>query len=53
MAFVIGEHPEDPERRVVVHQKNNLAPVPPTLSFRVVATESVARVEWMPSPWPD
>jgi hypothetical protein len=51
MAFIIGEHPEDRDRRVVVHQKNNLAPVPPTLGFRVVATvDQVARVVWDPSP---
>lgn len=47
MAFIVGEHPEDPSRRVVVHQKNNLAPVPPTLAFRIVASpDQVARVEW-------
>lgn len=51
MAFIVAEHPEDPARRVLVHQKNNLAPAPPTLGFRIVATEAeVPRVEWESAP---
>ncbi len=54
MAFVVGLHPGDPDRRVLVHAKNNLGPIPPTLGFRVVATsEGVARIEWDSDPVPD
>jgi hypothetical protein len=53
MAFIVGPHPQDPARRVLVHQKNNLAPVPPTLGFRLVAPADVVQVAWDPDAVPD
>src|SRR5262249_26669033 len=55
IAFVVAEHPEEPSLRVLTHQKNNLAAVPPTLGFRIEETTvlgpqgqpiTTARVAW-------
>jgi hypothetical protein len=52
-AFLLGEHPSDPNLRVMACVKTNLAVRPPSLTFRLVATrvesigDDIARVEWV------
>jgi hypothetical protein len=46
--MVVGTDPDDPQRRVLASVKNNLAPKPPSLVYRLVPDElrGVASVEW-------
>jgi putative DNA primase/helicase len=53
VAFAIIEDPEDSNRRLFLHAKNNLAPPPPGLAFRIdqqilinAAGISSSRVSW-------
>lgn len=51
-AFLVAEHPEDPNLRVLAHVKCNLAPHAPSLAYRPEAAtvEGVGpnvRIEWM------
>ena len=51
-AFLIGQHPDDPERRVLACVKSNLGAKPASLAFRIVSAyhdgirDEVGRVEW-------
>lgn len=47
--FVIAADPDDESKRVMASVKANLAPAPPSLSYRLVSDEryGVARVEWL------
>jgi hypothetical protein len=53
--FLVAEDPDDDTRRVFASVKNNLAPTPPSLSFRLESAAvdspkglcSVARVRWL------
>jgi hypothetical protein len=44
-----AEHPDDDRLRIMAPHKSNLAEKPPSLSYRIVASEphNTARVEWM------
>jgi hypothetical protein len=52
VAFVVMEDPEEPERRLFLHAKNNIALAPPGLAYRLeqvaVGEQNIAasRVEW-------
>jgi putative DNA primase/helicase len=52
IAFVVMEDPEDSDRRFFLHAKNNIAPAPPGLAYRLeqvtVGDQNIAasRVEW-------
>ena len=55
-AFATFEDPDDPDRRLFLHAKNNLAPPPPGLAYRLAQTivelgEGIvaSRVEWEPN----
>lgn len=46
-AYLVGRDPEDPDRRVLVCTKSNLAAEPPALAYRLQSAASgCARVEW-------
>ena len=49
VALLVAADPDDPERRIVATVKNNLAPHPPSLAFRLVgdAATGAARIEWL------
>jgi putative DNA primase/helicase len=49
VALLVAQDPDDPERRILATVKNNLAPHPPSLAFRLVGDEThgAARVEWL------
>jgi putative DNA primase/helicase len=49
VALLVAADPDDEERRVMATIKNNLAPHPPSLAFRLVGDEVIgaARVEWL------
>jgi hypothetical protein len=50
--LVVGADPEDPARRVLVASKNNLAPPPAALAYRITEDPpgTPARVAWDPEP---
>jgi putative DNA primase/helicase len=54
-AFATFEDPDEPERRLFLHAKNNLAPPPPGLAYRleqtVIGTNDIvaSRVKWEPN----
>lgn len=46
-AFLVAKDADDEERRIIACVKNNLAPLPPALAYRVVGTASGApRLRW-------
>jgi hypothetical protein len=49
IAWAIGEHPDDPDRRVLAVSKSNLARKPPSLAYRLVndPLRKVGRIEWL------
>ncbi|MDP9250164.1 MAG: AAA family ATPase [Chloroflexota bacterium] len=49
VALLVAQDPDDPERRILATVKNNLAPHPPSLAFRLVGDEThgAARIEWL------
>jgi hypothetical protein len=49
VALLIAQDPDDPERRILATIKNNLAPHPPSLAFRLMGdvTHAAARIEWL------
>jgi RecA-family ATPase len=48
--FVAAADPDDEARRVLACTKSNLAPMPPSLAYRLVGADNgVARVEWLGS----
>lgn len=51
-ALLVGEHPRDPEQRIVAHLKSNLAPRGPSLAYRLEPVEVLdagehVRLEWL------
>ena len=48
--FAVGEHPDEPERRLLVPVKANLARKPPVLGFRLREAGSAVVVEWDAEP---
>jgi hypothetical protein len=47
-AFLVARDPDDPELRVFACTKNNLAVYPPSLGFRIVASdEGLPRLAWI------
>lgn len=48
VAVTVGHDPDDFERRVIAQPKNNLAPVPPALGYRVESdkTHGCGRIVW-------
>lgn len=52
-AFLVARDPDDPDLRYLAVTKSNLGPEPPTLAYRLVATDlGCARVEWEAEPVP-
>ena len=49
VALLVAADPDDGERRIMATVKNNLAPHPPSLAFRLVGDEATgaARIEWL------
>jgi AAA domain len=49
VALLVAQDPDDPERRILATVKNNLAPHPPSLAFRLLGDErhGAARIEWL------
>jgi hypothetical protein len=49
VGLLVAADPDDDERRILATVKNNLAPHPPSLAFRLVGDEATgaARVEWL------
>ena len=49
VALLVAADPDDAERRIVATVKNNLAPHPPSLAFRLVGDDATgaARIEWL------
>lgn len=47
-AYVVGRDPEDQSRRILACTKNNLAPEPPSLAYRLESDDALdcARVAW-------
>ena len=45
--MLVARDPEDDEKRVLAAVKSNIAEMPESLSFRVVAVGGVPRVEWL------
>ncbi len=48
--FAVAEDREDPTRRLFLPVKMNIAPKPPGLAYRLVASGDVARLEWETEP---
>jgi putative DNA primase/helicase len=46
VAWGFGEDPDEPEKRLMVPVKNNLAPLGTGLAYRIEATDKTARVVW-------
>ncbi len=46
-AYLVAKDPEDENKRVFAPIKNNLAPMPPSLSFGVEDCNGVARIRWL------
>jgi hypothetical protein len=46
-ALMFSKDPEDNARRLMVGMKNNLGPEEKGLSYRIVPTNGLARVEWL------
>jgi hypothetical protein len=44
--LLAGRHPDDPNRRVLAHSKNNLGEEGPSLGYRLVTTGSVPTIAW-------
>jgi AAA domain len=44
--YLVAADPDDAKARLLLAVKNNLAPMPPTLRFRLETIGDVARVEW-------
>lgn len=40
------KHPDDPDMRVLLHDKSNLGPLSPSLAFEVVPVNGSIRLEW-------
>ena len=49
VALLVAADPDDGERRIMATVKNNLAPHPPSLAFRLVGDDATgaARIEWL------
>lgn len=45
-AFLVAKDPEDETRRIFAGVKNNLALLPPSLSFAIEGAENASRVSW-------
>jgi hypothetical protein len=45
-AHVLARDPEDPDRRLFVPLKTNVGPEVKGLTYRLVATDTLARIEW-------
>jgi AAA domain len=46
VGWLAGRHPDEPDVRVLAQLKNNLAPVPLALTYRLGPVGEVARVDW-------
>lgn len=46
VAWMVGRDPEDEQLLVLAQTKNNLAPMPPALSYRLADRGGVGAVEW-------
>jgi putative DNA primase/helicase len=46
VAWGFGEDPDEPEKRLMVPVKNNLAPLGTGLAYRIEAPDGVARIAW-------
>ncbi len=47
VAFLVGKDPEDEGLRVLACIKNNLAPMPPSLKYRIVSDGDTPVIEWL------
>jgi hypothetical protein len=49
IGLAVGQHPNDPSRRLLAVTKCNIAVKPPTLAYRLVPDDlyGVARIEWL------
>ncbi len=45
-AYLVAKDPEDEGRRILAGVKNNLAPLPPSLSFSLKEVDGASRVVW-------
>ncbi len=45
-AYLVAKDPEDESRRIFAGIKNNLAPMPPSLSFSVEGVDGASRIVW-------
>lgn len=50
VVLLVAKDPEDDGRRILACVKNNLAPFPPALAFKLVSVGHVARLEWEKEP---
>jgi hypothetical protein len=52
MVLTVGRHPEDPETRVMAMTKNNLAPLPPAITYSIIKlpdtlkSQDRSRLKW-------
>jgi putative DNA primase/helicase len=46
MGFLIAADPEDENKRILAGVKSNLAPLPPSLSYRIEDYDGVPRIVW-------
>ena len=46
VGLIVGPDPEDSDRRLLCQAKNNLAPLAPSLTYRVVTAGMSSRIEW-------
>jgi hypothetical protein len=46
LLLLVAQHPDDPDHRVLAHVKNNAEPKGPSLTYRLVSTETGPRVGW-------
>lgn len=44
--YLIAKDPQDENKRVIACIKNNLAPMPPSLSFHIESVDTTSRIAW-------